>query len=606
MRAKLLKRKTSLAAIIFVTCAAVSLAIPAIGQSNPESLLPPGFGDPAPPAPPASPGTAVPPPPSSGPPTTVPTASATPGVDADSPTEDDDEDDDEPNEVEMVFDVPPAARRSLANVGLISESEGGYGADVFGQANGAFLNNILRRTAGPLASRWGSIITRRMLASRTQTPRNIAGNDWVAERAWLLLRMGDAVVARQLVQKVDASNYSERLYEVAMQSFLANGDLSGVCPLSEGGARTVGNPAWKMSRPLCASLAGEQGRATGLLNQARSQGWMRGIDYLLAEKAVGAGTNGRRAVKIEWEKVEGLNTWRHGVAQATGVEPPELLYQSSGRHIDGWRVTMPMLSVQSRMKVATGAAALGVLSNRAMVDLYAQALDDPDAGDVATTSADLLESAYTAAGSNAKVSAMAGLWDSSKDNRALSGNLVLTARAAALIGPSSDHVAHSDRLIASMLSAGFDRQAARWSNVVDNGSIGWGLLAVGAPGNKSSASYGDLDDFYSNDKSDKAHKSRLLLAGLVGLGRVESGASKEFASDLSFNVARETKWSRAIAQAAERGERGTVVLLTAAGLQADSWTKVPASHLYHIVASLRKVGMDAEARMIAAEAVTFG
>ncbi len=42
-----------------------------------------------------------------------------------------------------------------------------------------------------------------------------------------------------------------------------------------------------------------------------------------------------------------------------------------------------------------------------------------------------------------------------------------------------------------------------------------------------------------------------------------------------------------------------------AGLQAPSWSLVPANHLYYIVRSLRQVGLESEARMIAAEAVTL-
>ena len=68
---------------------------------------------------------------------------------------------------------------------------------------------------------------------------------------------------------------------------------------------------------------------------------------------------------------------------------------------------------------------------------------------------------------------------------------------------------------------------------------------------------------------------------------------------------RQTAWSKAITAAAERGEQGTVALMAIAALQAPSWSAVPASHLYYIVRSLRQVGLEAEARMIAAEAVTF-
>ena len=92
----------------------------------------------------------------------------------------------------------------------------------------------------------------------------------------------------------------------------------------------------------------------------------------------------------------------------------------------------------------------------------------------------------------------------------------------------------------------------------------------------------------------------------AGLGRVSQGTLTDFQSDIEANVIRETNWSRAIKAAAARGESGTVALLAAAGLQASDWSKVPAHHIYHIVSALRTVGLDAEARMIAAEAVSFG
>jgi hypothetical protein len=449
-------------------------------------------------------------------------------------------------------------------------------------------------------------MARRLLASRTNTPQGVNGADWTAERAWLLLRMGDSVVARGLVQQVDAGNYTKRLHEVAMQTYLANGDLAGICPLTEGGVRLVNSGRWKMSRAICASLAGEQGSATGFINQGRYQGWVRGVDYLLTEKAVGAGINGRRSVKIEWDGVEGMNPWRFGLSAAVGLEPPEQLFSKSGRQIDGWRAQLPMFAPAIRAKYAPGAAALGVFSNRDMVDLYAQVLDDPDAPDAMKTQAENLGNAYTASDDSGKVSAMASIWGAERADADYLAALVMTARAAALITPNSDHAGQADGLIASMLTAGLDRSAARWSNIVSGGSLGWALVTLGAPGRITLADYGDLDEFYGNDDSVDGHKSALLLAGLAGLGRVESGARTDFADDLKVNIARQTAWSKAITAAAHRGEQGTVALMAVAGMQAPSWASVPAHHLYYIVRSLRQVGLEAEARMIAAEAVTLG
>lgn len=594
------------AGLIAVGALAIIFALPALGQQGPESLLPEGFGDPPPPPAPTT----------SRPPTTGPTIPGTPSVpggpttgetSSTDPDEEDEDEEEEDEEEELVikYDVPPAARRSLSAIGIMSSASGGFPAEAFGNMDGMFLKQVAARTTGPIASRWGTIMARRLLASRTNTPTGVNGADWTAERAWLLLRMGDSVVARSLVQEVDAGNYTKRLHEVAMQTFLANGDLSGLCPLTESGVRLVNDGRWKMSRAICASLAGEQGSATAFINQGRYQGWVRGVDYRLTEKAVGAGINGRRQVKIEWDSVEGMNAWRFGLAAATGLEPPDRLFETAGRQMAGWRAQLPMFNATVRAKAAPGAAALGVYSNRDMVDLYSQVMDDSDAPDVVRGRAESLGLSYTGSGDAAKVAAMAAIWNGATAGADYHGALVTTARAAALVRPDEARAGEADRLVASMLTAGLDNNAARWANVVGEGSLGWALIALGAPRRASAVDYGALDDFYGNDNSEKKHTSALLLAGLAGLGRVDAEAQADFAGDLEVNIARQTKWSRAITAAAERGEQGTVALMAVAGLQAPSWSLVPASHLYHIVRSLRQVGLEAEARMIAAEAVTF-
>jgi hypothetical protein len=589
--------KISKRGLLVASALVLAFALPALGQQGPESLLPEGFGDPAPPPTPVA-GRPTPNVPGS----SNDAAPATPLTGDESATEEEAE---EEPELAVRFDVPPSARQSLNDIGILSEASGGFPADSFGALDGTFLRQIMERTSGPIASRWGTIMARRLLASRTNTPTGVNGADWTAERAWLLLRMGDSVVARNLVQQVDGADYTKRLHEVAMQAYLANGDLAGMCPITESGVRLVNNGRWKMTRAICASLAGEQGSATAFINQGRYQGWVRGVDYLLAEKAVGAGINGRRSVKIEWENVEGMNPWRFGFSAAVGLEPPERLFANTGRQVDGWRVQLPMFTPTVRAKYASNAAALGILSNRNMVDLYAQVLDDPDAPDAVRARAENLGNAYIASGEDDRVAAMTSLWTTAAAGADYHASLVMTARAAALIVPDADHQAEADRLISSMLTAGLDRSAARWIDVVADGSLGWALVTLAAPGRVAPADYGSLDDFFGNDESIDGHKSRLLLAGLSGLGRIETDARREFASDLKVNISRQTPWSKAITAAAGRGEQGTVALMAMAALQAPSWSAVPTHHLYHIVRSLRQVGLEAEARMIAAEAVTF-
>ena len=48
----------------------------------------------------------------------------------------------------------------------------------------------------PIASRWAHIALRNALLARAAAPRNINPVDWAAERAWLLIRMGEADAGR--------------------------------------------------------------------------------------------------------------------------------------------------------------------------------------------------------------------------------------------------------------------------------------------------------------------------------------------------------------------------------------------------------------------------
>lgn len=603
---------TAFAAATSMVALAVS-TMPAVGQqTGPESLLPPGFGaPPPPPAPapspapgtsspapsPASPGT--PPPPASGPSIPGPT-SVTPPAPAPAPADDEEVD---PEDLEIQFDVPPDERRSLDQIGFLSAQEGGLPANAFGRTGGAFLDGLVRRTRGPLMSRWGTIMARRALVSRTDTPINVNGADWAASRAWLLLRMGETVGARTLIQQVDSADYTDRLYEVAMPVFMAAADPAGLCSVADPAAQALKSDAWRTARAICAGIAGDQGRARALLTETRRGGWASGIDYLLAQKIIGAGFNGRRAVTIQWDDVQGLNAWRYGLAVATGVEPPARMYDGYGRQVAGWRVLSAALPVASRIQASDHAAALGTMSNAAMVDLYSQAYGDGEIGDDIGARVSQLETAYTGGTEAARMNAMRSLWSRSDGDIGYS-MLVLTARSAALMRPSDALSEDTDNLIAAMMTTGLDTQALRWRDVVGSGSLGWALLAVGAPQPVFDVDASAIESFGETNISEGNVKAQLLAAGLAGLGRLSAEEMQESDTLLGTAFNRTNNWTRAISAAARRGEPGTVALLAAAGLQGSSWTEMPAFQLYHVVRALSAVGMEAEARMIAAEAVT--
>ena len=592
--------------LLLTGTAALALAIPAAGQQDkaPESLLPPGFGDPEPkqdqpkagdPATPApgDPGAApaVPPgfsaPPPSGP--SIPLIQDSAAEDLEDLAELD---------LPPPIEIPDAARRPTDVVGALGPENWGLGSDAFGNANGRLLMGLMRRLDVPLPSRWGSILLRRALLSRVPAPSYVNEVDWVAERAWLLLRMGEADAARALVQAVDVDRFTPRMFTVAVQTALATADPAGLCPLVEPGRGASDEPIWPLADAMCAALAGEAARASQLIDQARRRGGAGGIDLTLAEKVIGAGLDTRRAVSIEWEGVDQLSSWRFGLASATGLEIPERLMNGAGAHVHAWHARAPMVPVEQRVDSAFRAAALGVFSNAALVETLSLIYDATDPADHEGTLGARLRRAYVGNSVADRMDAITGLWGEAEGG-ARFPRLVLTAGAAARIAPDAAHSEQAAQLIGSMLTAGLDRQAARWAGVVeqmgDDGNRAWSLLAVGA-----SRPVVDLgEDRVATAVEDfGGHRGRMLAAALAGLGRLDDPGR------FGVSTAIDSRWANMIAAAARNDQPGTVALLAGTGMQTGDWRGVPPAHLYHMLSALRQVGLEYEARMIAAEAMS--
>ncbi|WP_299326604.1 hypothetical protein [Parasphingopyxis sp.] len=607
--------KTKSLIALGIGASAYALIVPAFGQDAPESLLPEGFGDPVPAAPPP------PPPPPAAPAPAAPTApSAAPSPSPAAPRASSDIvvgdeegfDEFDIGDIDLGFEtipteyeLPAQARRSLAEIGPLTPDIGGYGEDAFAGADGRYISRLMRELDAPGPSRWLHISLRRALLSRVPTPEGVVAPDWVAERAWLLLRMGEVDGAQMLAQRVDSDRHTPKLYAVAMQTNLASGDLAGFCPLVTGARQTAESPAWVMADAICAGLAGESARATAQMASIRNAELTNGFDMLLGDRAVNAGGSAR-AVPVEWEGVERLNAWRFGVSHATGVEIPDELYENSGRQVQAWRARSPTVDLADRIAPARTAAVIGVLSNQALVSMYSALLAELDPSAIPGSTTDILRTAYVEADPGERIAAMETLWTEGDSADGRYAGQILTARAAARIQPNADLVDSADGLIAAMMTAGLDIQAARWSALVDDADNdqAWALLAVGAPRPVVDIDYGRLDDYADNAGADGRHRARLLAAALAGLGRLDAGDIQQADGAFDLRLDRENIWTRQLERVARGRRVGLVALISAIGMQADSWAGIPPNHLYHIVRAYRLAGREPEARMIAAEAVT--
>ena len=601
----------ALTAVPLVAALAVAgLALPALGQDRPESILPPGFGDPTPAptqaparpqpnqpvAPPPSASPAVASPPSSPIDGSIPTAGPgpvpSPGATPPLPTD---------FAAFVRADMPDYARRSLTRIGAAGPADGAMGPRAFGRADGRFLEMLMRRVKAPIASRWVSIALRRALLARVDTPRGVNGADFVAERSWLLTRMGESVAARAMAQAVDNEDYTPKLFEAAMQAALATGDPAALCPVADAGATLQRERGWVLARAMCAGLSGSPARAQPLIAAARRSGLAGGVDLLLAQKVAGTGQSGRQAVTIEWDNVTQLTAWRYGLATATGVEIPDPLLATGSPAVQGWRALSPALEPHVRAAVAELAAARGILSSAALVDLYSAIEGGEDQSLAEVGIARDVRAAYEGADAAARADALKRLWDEPKGYEARYARLVLTAGAAARI-PVNLEKPDIDRLVAAMLSAGLDLPALRWRDAAPRGSDAWAMLTLIDPAHAPLSASEIAAYAGANDPA--GLKLRMFFAGAAGTGRMTSSEIESEARALGVRVGYEDSWTRAIKQAARDHEPGTVVLLAAIGMQTRLWHGVAPETVYHIAGALEAVGMPGEARMVAVEAMS--
>jgi hypothetical protein len=587
---------------------AFAIALPVLGQDAPQSLLPPGFGT----TPPKAEKPAAPP-------QSAPGQPIVPAVAVPAPTPGADESVAQTGPALLPSDIaglaaaetppapemPDAAKRSLALVG----TKPVYGIDAFGEADGRFLVTLMRRMQAPIASRWAEIMLRRALIGATPAPRGEGQADWVADRAALLLRMGEADAARTLVQGVDVERFSPRLRRVAIESALATSDPQGLCPLPDGSEQVGGQPAWPMIRAICATFAGDTATANATIGRGPPND---SIDHPLAERLVAAGGGGRRDVQVDWTAVDTLTDWRFGLASALGLAIPQNLLDSAPAWYDAWLARAPMLSAADRIAPARIAAALGVVSSQDLVDLYGRVMDE--AGDEDRDSmAGRLRAAYRGDDDDARLSAMHAIWDSAangnggeRDRYAAS---ILTARAAAGIAPSSDQEDDVAPLVASMMAAGLDVQAERWASVAEatsgaDGDRAWSILAVGARRSAGMIDASRVRKLADRAGASGAQRSALLISALAGLGRLGDADAAKLAKRLGVTLGQPSAYGNALRRAVSARERGTVALLVALGMQSPTWTGVPPGDFYQMISALRAVGMENEARMISAEAMT--
>jgi hypothetical protein len=577
-----------------------ALAAPVIGQPSPDTMVQPSESDTAAPKSLLPEGFETPPPPVTSAPLLpgleAPPLVAPPLVGGDS----------NPTATETVdpFAIALPTGRDITVWGPLTPAMGGYGPSVFTGSRGPFLAGLMRRVNAPLGSRWASITLRRALMSESAAPAQIVAGDWVAARAWMLLRNGEVDGAKALIDPVPVDRYSPLLYKIAGQAALAAADIGGLCPIAVTGQLLSKDPLWPLAIGMCAAVQGDDITSASVFDGLRDDSVrIDPFDLRLGERVATIAGGAGRASNIDWSEAPGMTPFRYGVATAAGVAVPEDRLSGLGPAYPGWIVRAPGVASEARLAALRQATVMGTMSATELASAVTALSTDT----APESRAGKLRTAFAGATVNDRLAALRDIWASgtteSADDRY--GALLETATAAARLSVSPAAAEDAPQIIAALLAAGDTAAARRWWPVASEAggkarATSWALLATGAGGVPVTPA--EFSAWRSATGADE-RRAGLLLAGLAGLGLANSGEWSALKADLLPDGA--NSWTRAIDNAGAGGRLGEVTILAATGLQGP-WTDVPPLHLYHIVAALSRAGRPGEARLIAAEALTRG
>ena len=260
-----------------------------------------------------------------------------------------------------------------------------------------------------------------------------------------------------------------------------------------------------------------------------------------------------------------------------------------------------MVPLDQRLQAAQVAASLGrLLLALAGRDLQPARSTRPIRPSRRLRSAARLRIACVAGDPNERMNAMRGLWDENVPARTATPALILTASAAARIAPSGRSL--GDRGRPHRLDA--DRRARPRGGALGRGGRAGGAGAT-APGPCSRSARRGRWSATGSTPSSRPTTAPATSARCCSPPRSPGSAG-------SMPTRPRARASPRRRRSAGRGRStrrranitpGAVALLAGVGMQTWSWRGVPAPYLFRSSRDLRLVGLEYEARMIAAEAM---
>jgi hypothetical protein len=516
---------------------------------------------------------------------------------------------------------------SVEAVGLLGDSDGGLGADLWQGAETNRVVSLLDRLPSGAPSPTMRDVTRRALLTAAAPPAGAASGDFLAARLAALIRLGAPEGAVRLAAMVPIGAASPALKVQQADALFWSGRLDEACAVAATEIRVSADPVWLQSMIFCQHRSGEPDTARLSLSLAREQAGPADAGRLaLAAVLLGQGDKPLALLASGLDLAMTLATKAPLEAETLNLAPAPAL-RALALH--------PEVALETRLAAGERAAALGALAPAELADLYG----------LPSFSDDELRDARVVAGNIEPSLARALLFQAVRKQTAPDQRAILLdalwapdptgpgfaplARAVGVslltLTPTPTTVWMAPGAVRALLASGRAQAAVAWylglaEAAVDDPAaraqqnetlplLAAANIGMGRNWNSAMAVQWWRNLPESHDEATRMALATRIFMVLDGLGRsIGHEAWALFLDGPSHTVAEipNVGIRYALRDAARARRRGETVLLTVLALGETGPADADALTLATTIRALRAVGLGADAEALALEALIGG
>lgn len=422
------------------------------------------------------------------------------------------------------------------SVGVLTPSDGGFPVDMW---HGTDLESAKRLIAElPVDTESPAMrdIMRRLLLSRAATPAGGKGNgngtDLVVLRARVLLAMGEANAALQLIDAVPHPRRGILFERVAAEAHLVTGDYIAACrPAADGAKDGSDSNFWDKLLIFCQAVAKQNSKAELGLAVQREAGGADPAYFTLINAII----NGTPVTSL---KIDAPTPMLVAAAAASGSKLDDGVLATAGMPVvTALALSDKVVSPEVRVEAAERAAAAGAIDSERLRDAYKKVEFSKKDRDNALSRADALPGPqarallYQAASGETVPSARAETLGKAVEIADKTGRPTAMALAIAplfrQLSISSDLLWLAPQTVRTMLRVGDDRAAMSWFGLVRSAAKNNAdaakalaelapLVEVAAPDSPigGTAALGAWWDVHRGDEA--KHPQAAVLGGILG------------------------------------------------------------------------------------------